>query len=64
MTIKKLKEIINDLDDSAVLCVPDMYIENDGEVNFVEVDYVTTPCAPYINLRGIKQPNEDLLVIW
>ena len=64
MTVKELKKVIETLDDSAVLCVPDMYVENNGEVSFIEVDYVTTPLAEYYNLRGVKQENEDLLVIW
>lgn len=64
MTVKELKKVIETLDDSAVLCVPDMYVENNGEVSFIEVDYVTTPFAEYYNLRGVKQKNEDLLVIW
>ena len=64
MTVKELKKVIETLDDSAVLCVPDMYVDNNGEVSFIEVDYVTTPLAEYYNLRGVKQENEDLLVIW
>lgn len=65
MTKKELQKIIDELDDSAIICTPDMYISNDGEVSYVEVDYVTTPCAPYYDIRGFKkEENNDLLVIW
>jgi hypothetical protein len=65
MTVKELKLITDKLDDSTVVCVPDMYIGNNGEVSYLEIDYVTTPCSEYFNSVGKKISEiNDLLVIW
>ena len=64
MNLKEFKKQIKDVDDSAVLCIPDLIAGEDGEVANLEVSYLTTPHGIYVDIDGNKIYNEDLVILW